>query len=639
MPYIVEYNANGVAYLIKDAEGRKIAAEGMAEGRKIEENIDESTGFQIIDKDALDMSNRVYYAGQQSEVSSTTVSMDDIMLADQPIIVNTDDDYRFCILYYNGPTEESGVAGSAWFSDAESRRKYSIAEGNYYRLQFRRSDGEDITIEEARRCFVIYKAINKNAMWYGTRWIANREKYNKIMDTASACTNLAIQHAAKNTKIKNVGGSGYVFHVTRYTGLKGEVIDVAANIADQTEIQAGTFYAITIKSNDGTRKPVAELMGAVSVIENEEDTLRDVIRAVKKDTALLKERVREVENDGVPSYYTEHLAGKLATINGYSGVTDESVPFVENTTVDQFVFITDYHGNAYAQTGHSKAMMTYLVKNSAIDKVINGGDSCNGGTSPRKLTNAQYKHMLAKYISDTVPDAPCDFFYVIGNHDRGKDYDGQGGEFDNLISTEELKEFAYLCYSAEKQVVDPKSGNTAYYFDVPDKKIRYIISNHAMRDYTYPEGYGDAWKFIMQSMLSVPDDYVIVFISHRILNNINDVFENTAAKAWADTFDAYNRRGVATYSSVSIDCANAKGKVVIWIAGHTHKDLVRYSDGGIPCVMTTTDNCGGEAASGLTRTPGTVTEQAFDVVTIDTENKTIHMTRIGAGSDREYTWT
>jgi hypothetical protein len=42
--------------------------------------------------------------------------------------------------------------------------------------------------------------------------------------------------------------------------------------------------------------------------------------------------------------------------------------------------------------------------------------------------------------------------------------------------------------------------------------------------------------------------------------------------------------------------------------------------------------------SGLTRTRGTTSEQAFDVVSVDFINKTIKLTRVGAGANREFTY-
>jgi hypothetical protein len=56
---------------------------------------------------------------------------------------------------------------------------------------------------------------------------------------------------------------------------------------------------------------------------------------------------------------------------------------------------------------------------------------------------------------------------------------------------------------------------------------------------------------------------------------------------------------------------------------------------GYALISTTTDAWRLQASSqGLTRTVGTYTEQAFDVVHISKTNQTVYLTRIGAGSDR-----
>lgn len=77
------------------------------------------------------------------------------------------------------------------------------------------------------------------------------------------------------------------------------------------------------------------------------------------------------------------------------------------------------------------------------------------------------------------------------------------------------------------------------------------------------------------------------------------------------------------------------------LQGHTHMDLMKKTDGGIPIFSTTCDKANadsdeiGERASYIygKRTNGTINEQAFDVVIINKNAKKVSLVRIGAPAD------
>ena len=73
------------------------------------------------------------------------------------------------------------------------------------------------------------------------------------------------------------------------------------------------------------------------------------------------------------------------------------------------------------------------------------------------------------------------------------------------------------------------------------------------------------------------------------------------------------------------------------ITGHSHIDE-SDSENGMLVICTTCDNHTLLVDSSITRTKGTDTEQAFDYVQIDTANRKIYCTRIGAGNDREFSY-
>jgi hypothetical protein len=75
--------------------------------------------------------------------------------------------------------------------------------------------------------------------------------------------------------------------------------------------------------------------------------------------------------------------------------------------------------------------------------------------------------------------------------------------------------------------------------------------------------------------------------------------------------------------------------------GHAHLDRIVHTPGGIPVVLTTSDKympwMSGETNNepwlSETRTVGTITEQAFDVVVLDKDARKLTFVRIGAPAD------
>ena len=119
--------------------------------------------------------------------------------------------------------------------------------------------------------------------------------------------------------------------------------------------------------------------------------------------------------------------------------------------------------------------------------------------------------------------------------------------------------------------------------------------------------------------------------------------------------DAAIKAAAASGNGNVYDFSGSNGMPACIIFGHQHRDItgntkqvlddadvpIDDTTDGIPLFVTTTDNCGGSLAyldpnDGSIRTEDTVTEQAFDVYTIDTTNRKVRTTRIGGGiGDRD----
>lgn len=90
------------------------------------------------------------------------------------------------------------------------------------------------------------------------------------------------------------------------------------------------------------------------------------------------------------------------------------------------------------------------------------------------------------------------------------------------------------------------------------------------------------------------------------------------------------------YDAVLVNCdfSNAKGSLVGYFAGHVHYDHNAVT-GGVPVITTRCDAKEENTAElKAERIAGTVTEQSFDVFTVNKAEGKIYATKIGAGEDR-----
>lgn len=116
-----------------------------------------------------------------------------------------------------------------------------------------------------------------------------------------------------------------------------------------------------------------------------------------------------------------------------------------------------------------------------------------------------------------------------------------------------------------------------------------------------------------------------------------EITEEAAALSAAEDAAGYD------YVSVNADFTNAKGELIGLFAGHAHADNywrpgLIYNNWEDSSFGIFTTRCDGktENTAGLQaqRVAGTVTEQSFDVFTVNRATRTITATKIGAGDDR-----
>jgi len=285
-----------------------------------------------------------------------------------------------------------------------------------------------------------------------------------------------------------------------------------------------------------------------------------------------------------------------------------------------FLFYSDAHWSDGSRM--SPTLLKYLYKHTGMTKTFFGGDVIGYGS---KGEGTDYDTM--SYLWDwrnQVKDLP-NHHSVVGNHDDGQ-------ETNNLFSEDYV--YGYLRAAEETPDIVRGSEGLYYYIDNIPEKTRYLFLDTAYRGATASQ-----LDFIKQALLTTPNDWHIIAISHiwydadysvtpPVISDLND-----NASQILELFDNYNSRNG--------EYEKCKGKVEFCIGGHTHRDYdgdyVGASAKRIPIILVETDS--GKVRSGLNYIVGTTKESSVNGIIADYHKHKIYVVRIGRGDSREITIT
>ncbi len=338
--------------------------------------------------------------------------------------------------------------------------------------------------------------------------------------------------------------------------------------------------------------------------------------------------------NGIPRYWESALDTAIAKIQALDGVT--------GTHGDSFVFITDYHIKKNAN--RSAALIREIVASTAVDKVFYGGDTLDEQTA-KAQAYALHRKFWRQFDGLRV-------FPVYGNHDNN---DNNKTTDEDILTYNEV--YSLFGKRVEKYGIDTtfspdthnedglitgtettwreRWGHTEplgnyYYFDNTPQKIRYIVLNGF-----FAVKAGDQGTWFRNTLNATPAGWTIVVLCHAWWQDPARTKYSTTTGSLINALDAYIKGGGAA-------------KVACWIAGHLHYDYSEMIDTVVtsgddagktysfPVIITTCDSYLNDTTN---MTLGTATEQAFDVIHIDTYNQTVKCTRVGAGEDRlEYSY-
>ena len=303
----------------------------------------------------------------------------------------------------------------------------------------------------------------------------------------------------------------------------------------------------------------------------------------------LRKEIRETEY--LPKYYfsDNYITSKVNEIN--------SIIKSCASNGDAFFFITDEHWELNAR--NSPMLVKYLHDKCNITRLFDGGDRYNGYDEYR--VDCLLREAMG---SDRV-------YPVVGNHEYLL-----GGTNNDAFATS----FIHIT-----DAVWGEQGKPYYFVDNNQQKIRYIMlqafDEHQDGSVGASIGYSDAeLAWLQNTALNVEHGWVIIIFTHSMLAmNDNTKTVGVPSGRFKMAYDIINNY-------------DGEGTIACVIMGHAHWDKKHTTSSGVQMIVTTCDKYDLSKEPGLeqdTRTPGTISEQAFEVVVLDKQNRKITFVRIG----------
>lgn len=296
----------------------------------------------------------------------------------------------------------------------------------------------------------------------------------------------------------------------------------------------------------------------------------------------------------IPSYWKNEIQASI------DSVLTNRMAIGEN--IAEFIFITDTH---YSQSQKkSPRLVGYLQKNLLIPDVVFGGDAMYLSGSSKLAGLKELQQFMGAFNYGNL-------FFTVGNHD-----------FNNYVSSSNILTDSEMYATVMKQV--ERFGTTdgsldVSHFDNEAHKVRFV-----QFDYNLSSDASAGSAKVLAAFSSLSSDWTVVLFTHKYWQAPE-----------ADSGDPPTVLNTAKALIQAIIAGTYSAKIAAVIVGHVHSDQDTTLD-GINIISTTCDCIATNKYGGPTMTAGTDTEEAFDIVQIDTENQKLYFTRVGAGQDRTF---
>ena len=303
----------------------------------------------------------------------------------------------------------------------------------------------------------------------------------------------------------------------------------------------------------------------------------------------------------IPTYYFDknYLDNRAKDIN--DAIADCS------GDCETFFWITDIHWEPDLNTRNAPLLIKYLSTKTGIKKVLNGGDT---GNSQVICKNAivQLRNAIG---SDAV-------YSVNGNHEIN---DASRYERPFKRVADELRGYC-------SDIVYGDGNQSYFYFDNNETRTRYIgLSSFGLFINSASESCYTTEQLVWfkNTALNVQKGWSIVIFTHSLyhVNGASD--KMVKALSGASDFIA------------AIDDYQGDGTIISVLMGHSHRDRIHIGTSGTPYIISACDRSSPYNNDiNVTRVPGTITEQHFEVVVINKDKRRIKLFSIGGNARDGY---
>lgn len=397
--------------------------------------------------------------------------------------------------------------------------------------------------------------------------------------------------------------------------------------------------------------------------------------SISEKTDIIKCQAIVFETPGVQAIYF---------INGLKSVTNDVLRYINKEMIVS-AFITDIHfatdtaiRDDLSNYGISHRHVDNVVafsKNIALDYIVGGGDLIDGSTYNKTLAKRDLTNIVSR-----MGNADCPYFSIIGNHEFNSWGDGRSGGILKKVNAYQMKDPSSTLFVGKlknvltmselyQAMIRPStifsindSGKGYYYYDVPDKNFRAIFLNSSDIPLTLDvDGYAkynpigvsgyrqEQIDWLKNVLLNTPTSMTVGVYQHFPFGRRYDANDNSypynyemidgllSAFKTGGSFTRTYSDNVDFQASVSVNFNGRKGTVAFLMHGHTHKDRISLGEDGIHNVST---GCSVSRPKHdmLDRSIGTLSEDLWDVVAVDTKNRKVKMFRFGSGEDREFSY-
>ena len=348
-----------------------------------------------------------------------------------------------------------------------------------------------------------------------------------------------------------------------------------------------------------------------TISESEINTIGNSETIIRELPQFIADNVLDF-SDRIPSYYQLQL--KTAIDSALNNIVTAGI------NGESFVFISDTHEEANAK--HSPALIKEITKHINVDKIICGGDMIEGGS----------RTTIIKKLNDFVSafKRAGKFFVAYGNHDGNTIWTG-ADESDYFTKGE-----TYALMQKQSDF-DVQYGDLCYYyFDNPTTKTRFIVLDTGI--YADLDSAQQTW--FENTLNNMPNGYHALIFAHIIYKSKPDVTPHIGMGA-SDLKRTDFMDEICTICD-NFNSSNNDKTVEAIFGGHTHFDANFETNGHIPIVIIDCDartTMSADDQGNRDAVVGTITEQCFDIVTVDYGAKKVECVRIGRGSDRTISYS